>query len=538
MSWSPRRADRLGAPSAGAPARRLWLLLLLVVGAFTVVRNLAALGSVPVGAYADETSIGYNAWALAWHGVDEHGVRLPLYPAAFGDYKNPLYIYLLALLLRVAPLTVTTERLPAALLGLVAAGCLVGLCWRRTRSLPLTVLSTLLVSLIPWLMVESRVGFEVISEVALLSVTLLCLEMAIGATRARWWYLLAGVLLGGTVFAYSTARLEVALLTAALLIALLVPPGRDLRVLLTLPGVTAAYVGLEVWNLLHPGALLARFLVISVAADGAPAGTVVSRVLANYLSYLSPPFLFVEGDHNPRHSPQWGGMLLWAMLPLLVAGLVRVWRRRGEGFARFVLLGLLVAPVAAALTVESVPHALRAATMLPFLVALAVEGLALIHRHLPRARSLLLGSLLVATLVQGGLLTAYLYGAWPARSALWFDAGQLDAIQRAHQLAGGKPVLLSTSLDQPYMAAAFVLQPTPPALPVIDSEGPLLAAMNMAMVAPTDMPILHGALAVLAAADPPPRNGDLLFVEETPASRVPLGRSLGVRRTVAVYRLR
>lgn len=538
MSWSPQRAGRVGAAAAGARTRRPWLLLLVAVGALTVVRNLVALGSVPVGAYADETSIGYNAWALAAHGVDEHGVRLPLYPAAFGDYKNPFYVYLLALLLRVAPLTVTTERLPAALLGLVAVACLVGLCWRRTRSLPLTVLAALLTSLLPWLTVESRVGFEVISEVALLSATLLCLEVAAGAARARWWYLLAGVLLGAAVFAYSTARLEVALLTAALLFALLAPTARDLRALLTLPGVVTAYGALEIWNLLHPGALLARFLLINVAADGAPAATVARRVLTNYLSYVSPPFLFVDGDHNPRHSPQWGGMLLWALLPLLLAGLAGVWRRRGDGFARFVLLGLLVAPVAAAVTEQAVPHALRAATMVPFLVALAVEGLAFIHRDLPQARSLLLSSVALATLVQGVLLTVYLFGAWPARSALWFDAGELDAIQRAHALAGASPVLLSTSLDQPYMAAAFVLQPSPPPSPVSDSEGHLLAAMNMAMVAPGDVPNLHGAVAVLAAADPPPGNADLLFVEETPASRVPLGVSPGVRRTIAVYRLR
>src|SRR6202043_51397 len=128
----------------------------------------------------------------------------------------------------------------------------------------------MVVGLTPWLTVESRVGFEVISMLAMVSGALWCLSIAQDGGGAGW-YLAAGGLLAVAVFAYSTGRVEVALLAVALLIA----EGSRMRArlgpwLLALVPVAGAYALLEAWNLQHPGALLARFAAISVAADGAP----------------------------------------------------------------------------------------------------------------------------------------------------------------------------------------------------------------------------------------------------------------------------
>src|SRR3981081_2715222 len=78
----------------------LWVLAFGAVAAALLTRNLLGLDRTPPGMYVDEASIGYNAWAIAYHGVDEHGVHLPLYFQAFCEYKNPLYIYALVRFLR------------------------------------------------------------------------------------------------------------------------------------------------------------------------------------------------------------------------------------------------------------------------------------------------------------------------------------------------------------------------------------------------------------------------------------------------------
>ena len=103
------------AASHAARVRALWIAVFAAAGALVVARNLAALSWVPPGLYADEASVGYNAWTIAQFGVDEHGIRFPLFFEAFGEYKNPIYIYALALLLLFLPLTSAVARFPAAL---------------------------------------------------------------------------------------------------------------------------------------------------------------------------------------------------------------------------------------------------------------------------------------------------------------------------------------------------------------------------------------------------------------------------------------
>ena len=95
--------------------RRLWAGAFAVVVVLVVARNLIDLSASPPGLYVDEASIGYNAWTIAHYGVDEHGIHLPLFFEAFGEYKNPIYVYAVAALVRFLPLTVAVERFPAAL---------------------------------------------------------------------------------------------------------------------------------------------------------------------------------------------------------------------------------------------------------------------------------------------------------------------------------------------------------------------------------------------------------------------------------------
>jgi hypothetical protein len=536
MTWPASATD--GAAGAAQRRRRLWAAALALVGALIIARNLSGLDSAPLGAYVDETSIGYNAWAISTHAVDEHGAHLPLYFTAFGEYKNPVYIYTLSAVLRVLPLTVATERLPAALFGLLTCLFITLIAWRRSRSLPITLMALALAGMTPWLTVESRVGFEVISMVAAVSGALWCLSIAQDGGRVGW-YLAAGCLLAVAVFAYSTGRVAVALFVVALVIAECWHTRRRLGPwLVSLVPVAAAYALLEAWNLEHPGALIARFDAISVAAGGAPPATVVGRFVGNYLTYFGPDFLFVHGDHRTRHATEFGGMLLWITLPLIVAGIASAWRRRQQPFVRFVLIGALAAPVSAALTEEGVPHALRAAVMLPFLLVLAVEGMMLVSRRAPtswRRRAGVIAAL--ALVVQGALFTVDMYATWPARSALDFDAGEIDAITRAHALAGGGQLLLSTTLDQPYIQAAFVFKPQPPERFTTDSVTPLLAAMHMALIDPNVTPTQPGTIAVLSSVDPVPAHAQRLFDEVTPAATFAFGGPPPRYVTVVVYRL-
>jgi hypothetical protein len=510
-----------------------WLTALTLLVAAAVVRNVANLDGSPPGLYIDEASIGYNAWTVANFGVDEHGISTPLYFEAFGEYKNPVYIYALAPLARLLPLTVAVERMPAAVLGLIALLFLTGAAWRLTRSWPITCFTLALAALTPWLVQESRVGFEVISMVAALCVVLWCLADERRLSPAR--FAIAGAGLMVAIFAYSTGRVEVLLFTLALAIVYWRRAARGWW--LSLVPVIAGYLVLGVFALEHPGALTAEFNLISIGSDGGGLPALLGRFFGNYVSYSSPDFLFFHGDPNPRHNTGYEGMLPAIMAPLLVAGLWACWRRRHEALPRFVLACLVLAPLAASVTLNGgSPHALRSADMLPFLLVLAVLGLAEVRDVLQRHRAVAVG-MVGALVVQGGLYTLDMYTAYPARAAIAFDTGVEPAIAQAAAEARGRTVFLSTTFEQPYIQAFFAERPPPPLRPVVDDANPGLRLLGMVVTDPgvAARQARTGDLLVLDAGDPAPSPTFTLVLTET-GSRDPGAPSAPAQVLVRVFR--
>ena len=80
----------------------------------------------PPGFYIDESSIAYNAHLIAQTGHDEHGDPWPLYFRAFGDYKNPVYVYLLAAVFRIKGTSISAARHLSATLGLAERARILG----------------------------------------------------------------------------------------------------------------------------------------------------------------------------------------------------------------------------------------------------------------------------------------------------------------------------------------------------------------------------------------------------------------------------
>jgi hypothetical protein len=532
---TPRRAPRPPALRAAARRRRWWLAM-AAAALLVAVLHLAGLATAPPGLYADEASIGYNAWAVAHTGLDEHGAHLPLYFEAFGEYKNPVYVYLLAPLTLVLPLTPTVERLPAALLSLGAVAVVAGTAWWMTRRRAVVLAALLTAGFTPWLTVEGRVGFEVVSMVLTLALALLCVAVLLGGGGRRW-ALGAGLALALSVYGYTTGRLLAALFAAALAVILGLARRRlDEPALVLLP-VTGAYALLLGWSNAHPGALTSRFDLLSILVDHPTAGVAVERFVRNYVSYFGAPFLATHGDANPRQNTGFGGMLLLGSLPAVLIGLAACLRRWREPMCSFLLAGLVLAPVAAALTAEGTPHALRASAMLPFLLVVAVLGWEALLPVLLRPRLALPAALLlIAVTVEAGAFEDDLFVDWPGRALTAFDSGEADAFLRAHTLAGGHTVDLSTNLDEPYIQALFVLHPDPR-----DYLRRGLAAVGAELVAPADMDSAArpGDVLVLAPGDQPPAGSVPLFREQvtvTPAEFSVVEPAVEVVDLVDVYR--
>jgi len=90
----------------------LLILAIFLVGTFLRFYNL---GIVPNSMEWDEVSWGYNAYSILRTGKDEYGVSLPISFKAFGDYKQPVYVYSEVIPIAIFGLNSFAVRFPSAL---------------------------------------------------------------------------------------------------------------------------------------------------------------------------------------------------------------------------------------------------------------------------------------------------------------------------------------------------------------------------------------------------------------------------------------
>ncbi|HYY93520.1 MAG TPA: glycosyltransferase family 39 protein, partial [Pyrinomonadaceae bacterium] len=331
-----------------------------------------------------------NAETIARTGADEHGTPWPLFFRAFGDYKNPTYVYLLAAVFRLTGPSVTVARLLSATLGVVAALLLGLLAWRMTRSTEAAAVVACSALLTPWLYECSRLAFEVSAYPLTVALFLLALWRA--ESEVRWRpsdVLVLAATLALLTYTYSTGRLLGPLLAAGL--ALFITRRNVARVALTWGLYALALAPLLVYSRRNPGALTARFKLLTYAA---PQTTLASDALGfarHYLADINPWRWLVAGESNIRDHVAGAGALLAATFLLAAFGLVLILRDRGRAPSRrtghdarrhlrrgawwlFIVYALAASVVPAALTATDFPQ-LRLAAFPVFLHVLTMPAL-------------------------------------------------------------------------------------------------------------------------------------------------------------------
>lgn len=462
---TPREIVAEAAPARPEARRARRFAVAFAVGVVLVlVLRFAALGRIPPGVYVDEASYGYNAFSVAQTGHDEHGVRFPVFFAAFGEYKSPVFIYALAALVKLFGLSIVTARLCAALF-VVGAAVFTALVVAELTERPGAALPTLLLVLVlPWTFTLGRFATESVSYLFLIALAWWTWLRAV-RTGSAAWFAVSWTAWGLSLFSYGTARMLTPLLVLALIAAYAPLVRRQLLrcAVAAVPGLGLALV-YAAWAVAHPGALTARFEEISIFRDGPSLAEAGVRLAENYLRGFSLGFLFLRGDPNLRHHTGVGGELYLFLLPALIVGLVVAVRKRRDPAFRFALTGVALFPAAAALT-HSGPNAIRTVNAVPFVVALAAIGLHEIFVRWRRQRAVLASLLVLAGCEIFGYLGDYFVG-YPGRVAPWFNAGLPRAVEAALKSRGPRgdePLLYAPTVfrdegawvNQPYIAFLF-----------------------------------------------------------------------------------
>ena len=516
-----RRSSSLGAST-------LWvrlILIILILLAFGL--RIWRLDVLPPGLYFDEAFDGWDARRIAFEGYH------PVYFAA-NNGREPLFIYLSALSVRIFGPTAYALRLVSALAGTltvpavyVAARAILRLLadqlHDRTKSpfiaaLPALV-ATAAIVVSYWHLSLSRLAFRVVL-LPLLSALAMAWFWRAWHGRRRRDYVWSGALFALALNAYISARFLPFVVSLFVLTELI----GDLRLLRSKrafwwerwrPRLQGLGILLAVNVLLltpligrfvrSPDLLSARISGISVfSALPEEMPSALYQRIGHNLTAVAGSF-YVAGDQNLRHNLPGRPVNDPFLALLFTVGWLAALYRIKQSWARLLLIWLAVMLLPTILSTPA-PHALRSAGVLPPLALLYGVGASTIvlgllrltgrrwltserplaYPRTARYASLALFAGIVA--ISGTWTTIDYFHRWARLPALGrgfnLDA-QLAAEQAARLLqdGGGKPILVSSDLyQQPQMAYALgkaqlqssipqdVIEAASSALPVLHQE--------------------------------------------------------------------
>jgi hypothetical protein len=409
--------------------------------------------SNPPGFYIDESSIAYNAHTITQTGCDENGVPWPLYFRAFGDYKNPVYIYLLAGLFRLTGPSILGARLLSTIAIVLAAATLALLALRLTRSRVSALLAFIFALITPWLFEVGHVAMEVALYPFAVAAFLFCVQRA--SEKEKWKatdVVSLAVTLAVITYAYSIGRLLGPLLGIGLAFFITRQRWRTVAIVWLL--YAALVVPIAVFAMRHPGALTERFNIITYLNSDAGLAKNAWEFARHYFRNLNPWRLLVRGDPNRDQIAHVFGTphFLAPILIFSITGIAWAARRaKREAWSRFLLYGFAVAIVPASLTNETF-HMLRLIAVPVFLLSFAIAGTSW---FLERSRTAFLFLLALAALEAGWFQWKYHRMAGTARRVHLFDAEYPSKIFEPAIASPAAPIYLADALWIPGYIQAY-----------------------------------------------------------------------------------
>ncbi|HRU54768.1 MAG TPA: glycosyltransferase family 39 protein [Candidatus Sumerlaeia bacterium] len=431
---------------------RFALLIILFVGGFFRVWNL---GSNPPALFRDEAEKGYSAWTIGRMGgyfyfagfAGQPSIRFQRFPVfinVMGVWTSATYQYCAAPFTALGGLNEWTIRLPAALAGTATILMLYLLVFAWTGSASAALFSAGFLAVSPWHIIFSRWAAQGIFVPLCIATALFFFQ--IGINHKPRHLILSALFFAIAFYTYEVARIFVPLILLSLFIIF----RKEFWAQKKWSGIAAfVFLGIAVPIFIHyiTGGRSARFSRISIFGDGKALTESLFLFIKNYLKHYRFDFLFVNGDREMRHGlPGWGLLYLWEA-PLLLYGFYILLKKKTK-YRAIICCWLFFFPVAASLTNEGVPHALRSITGLPlFQIINGIAAASLLRRGIDFMAqnkryaniSLILIILIFAVVCLNVLrMGRHLFHVYPYESASSWQYGVKQAMEMARQ-HGVKP---------------------------------------------------------------------------------------------------
>ncbi len=344
------------------------------------------LDKVPPSLNWDEVSIGYNAYSILKTGRDEWGKFMPVHFRSFGEYKLPGQIYLSIPGIWLLGLNEYGVRITPAAVGVIAVLGTYFLGKEIFKKEKIGLLSAFLLAISPWHLQLSRASFEAATAMCLVVWGIYCF---VRGKLNKLNYSLAAILFGLSLYTYNAERVFIPLFGLALIYIyrkeIFSKPIKNLfpAVLITLAfagsliPIAFSQTGQSRYQLVSfvtdPGFVLR----INEARGNLNLPAPLPRAIhnkathfvyyfgGNYLAHYSPDFLFLKGAGHRQHHVQAMGELYLISAPFLISGFWFLAGRDDKKTLKFFLAWIGLSAVPAAITSDSIPHALRTLVVLP-----------------------------------------------------------------------------------------------------------------------------------------------------------------------------
>ena len=416
-------------------------VVFLLLGAAGVVALYGfRLNEVPAYLGLDEFHFAVHGHSLATTGRDLNGSRLPLFISLedpLGDrpvlpwgttWYHPFGFYLIAAALTVIPLSEAAVRFPIVLIGALNVLLMYAAAYAWLRDRRIAAGAAALLALTPAHFILSRLALDYLLPVPFILAWLTAFGHFMRAPSRRLAVTM-GLMLGAGCYSYVTSWLMMPLYLALTLHAIVRVQRQPSLVPALIAGFAVPLLALGPWVAFHPdmpGNILAQYQAgetrpsaVTAILRGEATGA-AREAIAAYWSYFNPSFLFVNGGSSRMVSTGLIGVWPLSVAVLIGIALVRMSRRPFGMFGAVLVIGVLTAPIPAALKGE--PFAIqRASALLPFVVLLAAAGLTVFEDVRAVMLKTIASVAILATVVQfTGFLRDY-FGDYRIRSAQVID---------------------------------------------------------------------------------------------------------------------
>jgi len=375
--------------------KRIFLLLLFIVliGFFVRVWNV---DKNPAGFFADEASIGYNAYSILKTGKDEWGFSSPLLFKAFGQYADPVMIYSAIPIIKIFGLSEFSVRLTSVLYGSLSI-IAVFLLAKQLFGKNVALISALFLAISPWHIHFSRIGFELISSTFWVPFSLFLFLKSI--KKFKTYYLLTIISFFISFFTYYPVKIYLPILFLSLFIIYYKETKhwfKERRFWLI--NITAlSFLILLMLPYLRNNLFLARWNDVKSNTLTLP------YLIKGYFNHFSLDFLFKKGDIDfdgqfiSRHSVRGMGELYLFQLPLITLALISfIKKRKHEMILLFIFL--LIYPIGTIFT-DIKPQATRSIIgVIPFQI-ISAYGLFLFYSFLNNKKSKIIFNLITIIVI-------------------------------------------------------------------------------------------------------------------------------------------